>query len=253
MHSNAVSFVTHLVNDFDEIEAFRAANEEKTNLNVTHPGAFAQPHYCLNPAVCFPCYESFEGKRMKTAGQTLTWVGRVFRYESGNIKGLDRLWEFSVRELVFLGDDSYVRQGREAAVDLVQRLAIEWDLDCSIETATDPFFATVRAARTFWQKARDVKSEIRLQIEADPQGKDRTIAAGSTTCTAHFSASGSISGAATTSPRTLPAWDSDSSAGCSHFSPSMGSIPGAGRSRCVTKYSLATDQTLNVVLLKENQ
>ena len=179
MHSNAVSFVTHLVNDFDEIEAFRAANEEKTNLNVTHPGAFAQPHYCLNPAVCFPCYESFEGKRVKTAGQTLTWVGRVFRYESGNIKGLDRLWEFSVRELVFLGDESHVQQNREAAVDLVQRLAIEWDLDCSIETATDPFFATVRAARSFWQKALDVKSEIRLQIEPDPQGKDRTIAAGS--------------------------------------------------------------------------
>jgi seryl-tRNA synthetase len=179
MHPNAVSFVSHVIEDFDELEAFRRANVGQPELVVPHDHAFSLPRFCLNPAACFPCYEAFEGKTIPGPGATLTWRGRVFRYESRNITGLDRLWEFNVRELVFLGTDEFVLNGRVRTIEAFVGLCDEWDLDCRIETATDPFFATVYAARTFWQQTRDVKQEVRVKVEVGADGSARTIAAGS--------------------------------------------------------------------------
>lgn len=179
MHPNALSFVSHLVDDFDEIERFRLANAESAQLKTTHPGAFAPVHHCLNPAACFPCYEHLENRSIGPAGQVLTWKGRVFRHESRNTVGLDRLCEFNVRELVFVGTDEFVSQGRLAAMELTTGLMAEWDLGGRIETATDPFFATVYAAKTFWQEAMDVKYEVCLDVEPGAAGAPRSLAAGS--------------------------------------------------------------------------
>jgi seryl-tRNA synthetase len=179
MHPNAVSFVSHVVEDFDELERFRQANAGHSALQVPGNDSFAKPHYCLNPAACFPCYEAYEGRTIPGDGTILTWMGRVFRYESRNIRGLDRLWEFNVRELVFLGTDAFVNDCRKEAVDIIGDIAEEWDLDLHIETANDPFFATVYAAKTFFQQSLDVKSEIRLAIAPDETGKPRSIAGGS--------------------------------------------------------------------------
>jgi hypothetical protein len=179
MHPNAVSFVSHAIEDFDELEAFRRANVGQPKLVVPHDHAFALPRFCLNPAACFPCYEALEGKVMPAAGTSLTWRGRVFRYESRNVTALDRLWEFNVRELVFLGNDAFVLNGRTRAIEAFVELCEEWDLDCRVETATDPFFATVYAAKTFWQQTQDVKQEVRVTVEAGGDGSGRTIAAGS--------------------------------------------------------------------------
>lgn len=179
MHPNSVSFVSHAVEDFDELEAFRRANVGKSELIVPGHNSLALPEYCLNPAACFPSYEALEGRRLPEAGTTLTWRGRVFRYESRNTTGLDRLWEFNVRELVFVGSDDFVLNGRAQAMDLIIALCEEWDMDCRIETATDPFFATVYAAKAFWQQAMDVKHEVRAKVEDMPDGSVRTIAVGS--------------------------------------------------------------------------
>ncbi|MBA3771275.1 MAG: hypothetical protein H0X13_01940 [Ramlibacter sp.] len=179
MHPNALSFVSHLVNDFDEIEAFRQANSASTELRTTHSGAFAPVHHCLNPAACFPCYENLENQTIDADGLVLTWKGRVFRYESSNTAGLDRLGEFNVRELVFIGTDEFVMKGRADAMALTIAMMGEWDLSGRIETATDPFFATVYADKTFWQETMDVKYEVCLDVEPKDDGAPRSIAAGS--------------------------------------------------------------------------
>jgi hypothetical protein len=179
MHPNIVSFVSHVVEDYDALEAFRRANVGKPELTVTSGETFALPKFCLNPAACFPCYEALEGKSLPERGLALTWRGRVFRYESRNITGLDRLWEFNVRELVFLGTEEFVARRRSEAMTAVIDLAEEWDLDCRIETATDPFFAPVYGARTFWQQAMDAKQEVRAKVEDRVDGGSRTIAIGS--------------------------------------------------------------------------
>jgi seryl-tRNA synthetase len=178
-HPNAARLVTHLVDDFDEIEAFRQINEGQDRLQLPGPAALAQPDLCLNPAACFPCYQALQGGRIPPTGRTLTWQGRVFRYESRNTSGLERLGEFSVRELVFLGGEQRVRDQRERLLSCLREVLTEWDLDCRIETASDPFFATVSAARTFWQHSRQAKYEMRIEVDPGDSPERRHIAGGS--------------------------------------------------------------------------
>jgi seryl-tRNA synthetase len=178
-HPNAISFVGHMVEDFDTIEAFRRANSCAEGALMPGADHLHLPNLCLNPAACFPCYPTLAGRRIGEEGAAFSWKGRVFRYESRNLVGLDRLWEFNVRELVFVGSEAHVADCRRRVLPVIGELAELFDLECRIETASDPFFATVSAARTFWQRAQEVKNEIILTIEPGPDGARRELACGS--------------------------------------------------------------------------
>ncbi|MEZ5843063.1 MAG: hypothetical protein R3D27_04945 [Hyphomicrobiaceae bacterium] len=176
-HPNAVTFLGNMLEDFDAIEEFRRANSCSEGA-LLPPGEHVHiDGMCLNPAACFPCYPTLAGRTF-AEGEAYSWMGRVFRYESRNINGLDRLYEFNVRELVFVGDDSYVRQCRMKALPIVEELAGFFDLDCRVQTATDPFFATVSAAKKFWQAAQEVKNEIKIPV-LDGEGREKLLACGS--------------------------------------------------------------------------
>jgi seryl-tRNA synthetase len=178
-HPNALSLVGHVIEDFDAIETFRKANSNGHGAILPEQQHVHMPGLCLNPAACFPCYPTLKGQRMPECGRAFSWRGRVFRYESRNVSGLDRLWEFNVRELVFVGDEDYVVACRERAIPLIGEIAATFDIDCRVETANDPFFATVAAARTFWQRSQEVKNEIMLTLEPGRNGARRKLAGGS--------------------------------------------------------------------------
>ena len=176
-HPNAVSFVGNVVEDFDAIEEFRRANSCSEGALLPQRDHVHIDGMCLNPAACFPCYPTLKGQDF-TTGQCYTWLGRVFRYESRNINGLDRLYEFNVRELVFVGDEDYVRSVRAKALPVVEELARFIDIDCQVQTATDPFFATVSAAKKFWQASQEVKNEIKIPALGN-DGSVKQLACGS--------------------------------------------------------------------------
>lgn len=176
-HPNAVTFVGRMIEDFDAIEAFRQANSCSEGALLPHHDHIVVKGMCLNPAACFPCYPTMQGKRLN-AGECHSWLGRVFRYESRNISGLDRLHEFNVRELVFVGDENYARGCREKALRIVSELTQYFDLDAIVQTATDPFFATVSAAKKFWQASQEVKNEILIPV-ANADGTKKYLACGS--------------------------------------------------------------------------
>jgi len=69
-------------------------------------------------------------------------MNRCFRYESKNITELDRLWEFSMREIVFIGAKDEVLTAKAESLELVWKLIEILDLTAHIETASDPFFAS---------------------------------------------------------------------------------------------------------------
>ena len=169
-HPNAVSFIGNVVEDFDAIEEFRRANSCSEGALLPQAEHIHVDGMCLNPAACFPCYPTLKGMDF-SKGQCFTWLGRVFRYESRNINGLDRLYEFNVRELVFVGDEDFVRSVRAKALPVVEELASFFDIDCQVQTATDPFFATVSAAKKFWQASQEVKNEIKIPA----LGNDGTV------------------------------------------------------------------------------
>ena len=175
----AVSLVAHLVEDYDLIEEFRQANAATPHLTIPRPSAIPTPEACLTPAVCYHCYQSLEGRTLGEHGHTVTSNGKCFRYESKNITGLDRLWDFTMREVIFVGTEAWVAGKRQRAIEVVGEQVAEWDLDCVIETANDPFFPTVHATKTYWQVRSDLKFELRLAVEPGAGGEPRSIAAGS--------------------------------------------------------------------------
>ncbi len=108
-----------------------------------------------------------------------TSIGRICRYESSNITGLDRLWEFTQRSIIWVGDDQFCTDLRQRAIDAAASQLEEWDIEATIETASDPFFASVTTAKSLWQRSQDLKFELRPAVEPSDSAPRRTIAAAS--------------------------------------------------------------------------
>ncbi len=176
-HPNAVTFIGNMLEDFDAIEEFRVANSCSEGALLPPQEHVHVDGMCLNPAACFPCYPTLKGRELGE-GECYSWLGRVFRYESRNISGLERLYEFNVRELVYVGSEEFTRESREKSLKAIEDLIQFFDLDAVVQTATDPFFATVSAARKFWQQTQEVKSEILMPI-AKADGSRNLLACGS--------------------------------------------------------------------------
>jgi seryl-tRNA synthetase len=106
-------------------------------------------------------------------GVAITTTGKAFRYESRNMEGIRRLWDFSMREIIFIGSAQAVEQQRARAVHAVTTLMEHWDLDCRVVSGSDPFFATVRGTKALWQRTRGLKYEMLVDVGAG------SVAAGS--------------------------------------------------------------------------
>jgi len=176
---HAASFVAHLAEDYDAIERFRAANAGRVELAEPGRDALAPMDACLLPALCYAVYAARERTALGPDGAVVTCAGRCFRYESRNLAGLERLWEFGMREIVFMGDDERVAAGRRAALQAALDQLDRWDLEGTVETANDPFFPAARAGRAFWQRSAERKFELRLTIGRDDAGAARSVACAS--------------------------------------------------------------------------
>ena len=163
----SVCLVSHLREDFDAIEAFRAANTEAPALTLPDPGALEPAAAVLRPAVCLPIYRALEGATVPEDGLAITTTGKAFRYESRNLGGLHRLWDFSMREIVFVGGGAAIEDRRAALIETMRSLLEAWDLEARVVAASDPFFATVRGTKALWQRARALKYEVLVDVGAE--------------------------------------------------------------------------------------
>jgi seryl-tRNA synthetase len=160
----SVCLVSRLREDFDAIEAFRGANTGSDALRVPDLGALAHADAALRPAVCLPIYRALADTRVDDAGLTITTTGKAFRYESKNVEGIQRLWDFSMREIVFVGSAEFIEERRARAVEAVAALLEAWDLGYRLVAASDPFFATVRGTKALWQRSRALKHEVMVDL-----------------------------------------------------------------------------------------
>lgn len=174
-----LSIVTHMKEDFEAIDSFRTANLEGREMRIPDPHAFGGPKICLCPALCYHCYPTLENQQLDASGHVETSVGKIARYESSSMTGLDRLWEFTQRSIIWLGKDDFCEERREWALEAAAQLANEWDIEYTIETANDPFFASVSTAMNMWQRAQHLKFELRANVEPQRDGTPRTVAAAS--------------------------------------------------------------------------
>lgn len=131
--------------------------------------------YCLPPTMCFHTYHQLSGRTLPAASRVVTARGKSFRFESRYSRSLERLWDFTIREIVFLGDERTVTRQREEFLAEACGLAEELGLAGQVESAEDPFFADPGVPRrVLAQRLGRLKYELRLPAE-----EGRTISVGS--------------------------------------------------------------------------
>jgi acyl carrier protein len=131
--------------------------------------------YVLPPAVCYHHYPQLAGRIVSEPGSVITAVGRCFRNECDEHHPLERLRAFTMREIIAVGPESFVKATRENLIERVRSWMTELGLDGFIETAADPFFTRETRGRLLMQQLQPLKYELRLQVSADA----RTVAAAS--------------------------------------------------------------------------
>jgi seryl-tRNA synthetase len=115
--------------------------------------------YCLSPAVCYHCYELLAGSEIDQP-VVMTCGGKCFRTDSNSSDG-SHLWEFTMREIVFLGSLSFVRRQRDSWMQTAQGWARELGVEAVTELANDPFFGAESRGKKLLQQVKELKYELR--------------------------------------------------------------------------------------------
>ncbi|MBN2549652.1 MAG: hypothetical protein JXB15_10870 [Anaerolineales bacterium] len=161
---HSLSFVTHLREDLQAIDQFsqQAACDEH-GLQAP-PDSFAQIQHLLSPAVCYHLYFALADKPLPGGQVIATAVGTCFRYESSNLVSLERLWNFTMREVIFVGSKDFVLENREIARLRMAQVFERLGLAYRVESANDPFFIGEFRKQVAFQSAFQLKFEIRARL-----------------------------------------------------------------------------------------
>lgn len=171
---HSLNLVMHLRTELEDIKRFASTTTfDGTHLQVDK-ACLEQPETLLSPSVCFHCYQWLADSQCRD-GHAFLAKGKCFRYESGNMSGLERLWDFTMHETIFVGTKEYVLAHRAACLDFAKGVAEALDLDYRIETATDPFFIEDFATQAAFQSAFDLKYEFVATLPY----RDTSLAVGS--------------------------------------------------------------------------
>ncbi|NNC64360.1 MAG: hypothetical protein HKN84_06215, partial [Gammaproteobacteria bacterium] len=155
------NFVSTLREDMENISEFSGKASESLAFDfLEHLNA---PKMMCRSAGCLHSYPSFEHQIFEHGRvECITMVGRMFRNESKNIGTLERLNEYTMREIIVLGSPEYVAESLTRCIRWFEELLEHLNLTGSIQTANDPFFADNLATLQFFQRSQQTKIEVRM-------------------------------------------------------------------------------------------
>jgi seryl-tRNA synthetase len=146
--------------DGDEAEQFVAATLATDGKPPRDYVGFAQRSHVLAPAACFHVYLANTDEVLPDV--VITTLGQCYRYEGRNASLAERLWDFRMREIVFLGSPGFVRSSRESTMNTVLTWLDRWELRGVVEPGHDPFF--LRGDRPECELDPNPKFELRLDL-----------------------------------------------------------------------------------------
>jgi hypothetical protein len=114
--------------------------------------------HALTPAACYPVYAALGGTEPATA-HLVTTRATCYRREERFVP-LRRMWAFSMREIVCVGDDVEVGAALAAGTGIVDDLLDRLGLAGRWQDACDPFFQPARNGRALLQLLAPVKREM---------------------------------------------------------------------------------------------
>ena len=126
---HSLTFATHLREDLDIINQFAEnAGYEEDGLDA--PAEFFSKFKTLvSPAVCYHLYFSLADHPLPDGKLIATAVGNCFRYESTNLTSMERMWDFTMREVIFVGPKEFVLENREKSRQFMQKIFEEIAVD----------------------------------------------------------------------------------------------------------------------------
>ena len=163
-------FVSHLDCCPSNLRAFRSDIDGCTDsIAIDVQRRQAAPEYALTPNVCYHCYEHFAGQCLPDNGRVLiTAAQSCFRHEGRATQGLRRLREFTMREIICIGDADSVLAQREQLLTLMKQLMDRLDLQGVIKSASDPFFCDDYDAKRLFQMGFELKHELCANMPDEP-------------------------------------------------------------------------------------
>lgn len=163
-----VTFAAHIIEDAERIGDFRTRHQDRETLDGSALADMETPEACLSPAVCYHVYHLHQNQVLPRGVVAYNVCGKCFRYESSNMRDLRRLWDFTMREIVFLGAEDSVLAERQRGIDRVATFLEQHQLAAEIRTASDPFFiAPDASAKTYFQLSAETKFEVSLLLPND--------------------------------------------------------------------------------------
>ncbi|MFF5571791.1 class-II aminoacyl-tRNA synthetase family protein [Streptomyces luteogriseus] len=168
-------FVTRLHNDIDVYQGFQRSYGE-TGIDSTVLDACHNVDYCLPPTMCYHTFHQYRGRTLDAEGvHVVTAKGKSFRFEAAYATTMERLWDFTIREIVFMGPREDVLASRELFMRKIFAFVDELGLSGFCEVGNDPFFGGDDTSARIWsQRLMELKYELRLTV-----APGRTIAVGS--------------------------------------------------------------------------
>ncbi len=117
----------------------------------------------LPPAVCYHAYEMLAGTELSLPTR-LTAAQACFREADRRAHTRGRLWEFTMREVMFLGRPDWVREERDRWSSRLEGFARELGLAGVLEPAADPFFGAIGRGKRLLQQVKGLKYELRVDM-----------------------------------------------------------------------------------------
>ena len=93
----------------------------------------------LTPSACLHIYPMYQGKKI-TKNEVVMTKARVFRCEKSGFNNMTRLWDFSVREIVFIGSSEFVKESLEKMKEYVLSFAQKITEEARVVVAHDHFY-----------------------------------------------------------------------------------------------------------------
>lgn len=117
----------------------------------------------FTPSACLHFYPMLEGKKIDK--KVITTRARVYRYEENRFDGNCRLWDFTVREIVFVGENKFVIESLKSFEEITIKLIEKIGLAGSIVRSHDYFYPSVQNNfKSRLQFSNSLKNELRVTI-----------------------------------------------------------------------------------------
>jgi seryl-tRNA synthetase len=157
-------FVTRLHGDVDVYRDFGERLSAGAPLHELMLAHCSNADYALPLTMCFHTYHHLRSTQ-QTANRVITSRGKSFRFESRYRRTMERLWDYTTREIVFVGDQQFVLECRAKTIEAVRAFVERLGLKARCEVANDPFFATPNiAARVANQRVFELKYELQMYV-----------------------------------------------------------------------------------------